>query len=151
NFFGRFIAGGCDDPRKAIRYLRLCTPFFVRIRSLLEGLSNDRYRFLVIQGMGAAMEYALEETEDEAESTPENKPPPRRQAAPATLDKEAVDLLHAAITSAHDFIGGTDPAIPTPLACIKVPELPRFCTDHIGHDEQAQLAAEFIDWLLTGN
>lgn len=26
NFFGRFIAGGCDDPRKAIRYLRLCTP-----------------------------------------------------------------------------------------------------------------------------
>ena len=37
NFFGRFIAGGCDDPRKAIRYLRLCTPFFVRLRSLLEG------------------------------------------------------------------------------------------------------------------
>src|SRR5262249_10187827 len=25
NFFGQFIAGGCDDPRKAIRYLRLCT------------------------------------------------------------------------------------------------------------------------------
>src|SRR5207247_6805375 len=44
NFFGRFIAGGCDDPRKAIRYLRLCTPFFVRLRSLLEGLSNDRFR-----------------------------------------------------------------------------------------------------------
>ena len=43
------------------------------------------------------------------------------------------------------------PAIPTPLACIKVPELPAFATDHIDKHEQAQLAAEFIDWLLTGN
>src|SRR5205807_3113933 len=61
NFFGRFIAGGCDDPRKAIRYLRLCTPFFVRLRSLLEGLSNDRYRFLVIQGTSAAKDYVPDE------------------------------------------------------------------------------------------
>ena len=35
--------------------------------------------------------------------------------------------------------------------CIKVPELPNFATDHIDRHEQAQLAAEFIDWLLTGN
>ena len=56
NFFGRFVAGGCDDPRKAIRYLRLCTPFFVRLRSLLEGLSNERFRFLVIQGLLVAQD-----------------------------------------------------------------------------------------------
>src|SRR5581483_308405 len=61
NFFGRFIAGGCDDPRKAVRYLRLNTPFFVRVRSLLEGLSNDRFRFLVIQGIEASKEYLVEE------------------------------------------------------------------------------------------
>src|SRR5438093_247481 len=68
NFFGRFVAGGCDDPRKAIRYLRLCTPFFVRLRSLLEGLSNDRFRFLVIQSVNSAQEYEPEEKEEAADS-----------------------------------------------------------------------------------
>ncbi len=148
NFFGRFIAGGCDDPRKAIRYLRLCTPFFVRIRSLLEGLSNERYRFLIIQGMSAAREYA----EDDKDEAPETVPPGRPvRMAPAVLDKDVAELLHAAINTAHDFIGGQDPAIATPFACIKVPELPSFYTDHIDRTEEAPLAAEFIDWLLTGN
>jgi hypothetical protein len=151
NFFGRFIAGGCDDPRKAIRYLRLCTPFFVRLRSLLEGLSNDRFRFLVIQGIGAAKEYAAEEPEEKAEETPDNKPKQALKSDAANLGKEAADLLHAAIDTAHDFIGDHDSTIPTPLACIKVPDLPSFATDHIDRDEQAQLAAEFIDWLLTGS
>jgi MoxR-like ATPase len=148
NFFGRFIAGGCDDPRKAIRYLRLCTPFFVRLRSLLEGLSNDRFRFLVIQGISAAKEHTPDEKEEDADATPDDK---QNKAAPPALAKEAVDLLHAAIDTAHDFLGGRDAAIPTPLVCVKVPELPGFATDHIDRDEQAQLAAEFFDWLLTGN
>jgi MoxR-like ATPase len=151
NFFGRFIAGGCDDPRKAVRYLRLCTPFFVRLRSLVEGLSNDRFRFLVIQGMNAPQDYVADE-DDEAEATPAEttttQPPAGTAAA---LDKEMADLLHAAINTAHDFIGGHDPAVPTPLVCIKVPDLPLFSTDHIDRGEQAQLAAEFIDWLLIGN
>src|SRR5579883_1228252 len=151
NFFGRFVAGGCDEPRKAIRYLRLCTPFFVCIRSLLEGLSNDRFRFLVIQGMGAAKEYAADEAEEDADAAAETKPNLHSKVESATLDKEAVDLLHAAINTAHDFIGERDEAIPTPLACIKVPDIPNFASDHIDKDEQAQLAAEFIDWLLTGN
>jgi hypothetical protein len=147
NFFGRFVAGGCDDPRKAIRYLRLCTPFFVRIRSLLEGLSNDRFRFLVIQGMTASKDFAVEEEEDGA-ATLQNQAPKITYVA---LEKEAADLLHAAINTGHDFVGGKDPSIPMPLVCIKVPELPAFATDHIDKDEQAQLAAEFIDWLLVGN
>src|SRR5262249_6639480 len=152
NFFGRFIAGGCDDPRKAIRYLRLCTPFFVRIRSLLEGLSNDRFRFLVIQGINAAKEYAAEEKEEEADgSPPDGKQNQNPAAAPPALDKEATELLHAAIDNAHDFVGMRDPALPGPLVRIKVPDLPNFATDHIDKSEQAQLAAEFMDWLLTGN
>ena len=52
---------------------------------------------------------------------------------------------------AGNFVGGPDPTIPKPFMCIKVPEVPTFATDHIDRDEQAQLAAEFIDWLLTGN
>jgi MoxR-like ATPase len=151
NFFGRFIAGGCDDPRKAIRYLRLCTPFFVRFRSLLEGLSNDRFRFLVIQGINVAKEYEPEEDEETEDSPPDGKQDPDSLFAPAVLDKEVAELLHAAINTAHDFLGGPDAAIPTPLVCIKVPDLPRFATDHIDKTEQAQLAAEFIDWLLTGS
>jgi hypothetical protein len=150
NFFGRFIAGGCDDPRKAIRYLRLCTPFFVRIRSLLEGLSNDRFRFLVLQSVSASQEYAALDRESPTEPATEAKPAPT-QPAQMPLDKETVDLLHAAIDSGHDFVGGRDAAIPTPLACITVPDLPSHCTDHIDRDEQAQLATEVIDWLLTGS
>src|SRR5262249_5705100 len=151
NFFGRFIAGGCDDPRKAIRYLRLCTPFFVRVRSLLEGLSNDRYRFLVIQGVGATKEYAPEGEEEAADGTPGGKQNQPAKAAPPTLDKDAADLLHAAVNTAHDFVGGPDPAIPEPLVCVKVPKLPAFADDHIDRDEQARLAAEVMDWFLTGN
>jgi hypothetical protein len=151
NFFGRFIAGGCDDPRKAIRYLRLGTPFFVRLRSLLEGLSNDRYRFLVIQGTDPAREYVHEEKDEIDDDSPEQAPIPNAAPVPLTLDKDTTELLHAAINTAHDFIGGPEPSIPTPLVCIKVPELPHFPTDHIDKNEQAQLAAEFIDWLLTGN
>src|SRR5262249_8296351 len=150
NFFGRFIAGGCDDPRKAIRYLRLCTPFFVRLRSLLEGLSNDRFRFLVVQGVGDIRDYVPEEPE-EAGGTPATPQPPPATQTTAPLDKDAAELLHAAINTAHDFIGGPDPAITRPLVCIKVPDVPSFATDHIDSHEQAQLAAEFIDWLLTGN
>jgi hypothetical protein len=150
NFFGRFIAGGCDDPRKAIRYLRLGTPFFVRLRSLLEGLSNERFRFLVIQGITATKEYAPDESEETADES-DGEPKQKRLAASPVLDKEAAELLHAAIDNAHDFVDGCDAAIPTPLACVKVPELPAFATDHIDKDEAAQLAAEFMDWLLTGN
>jgi hypothetical protein len=116
NFFGRFTAGGCDDPRKAIRYLRLCTPFFVRIRSLLEGLSNDRYRFLTIQGMNSAKEYAVEE---EPEDPPaEGTPKPIVPVTTPTLDKETAELLHASINNAHDFVGGADATIPRPFACV---------------------------------
>src|SRR5262249_9121859 len=137
NCFGRFIAGGCDDPRKAVRYLRLCTPFFVRLRSLLEGLSNDRFRFLVIQGMSAAKEYAPEENEETADSPEDGEQDPNPTPAPAALDKEAAKLLHASVNNAHDFVGGRDAAIPTPLACVKVPELPNFATDHIAKNQQA--------------
>jgi MoxR-like ATPase len=151
NFFGRFIAGGCDDPPKAIRYLRICTPFFVRLRSLLEGLSNDRFRFLVIQGASAAREYPIEGTEETAGGAPEGQQPRNAAPAPPVVGKDAVELLHASIDNGHDFVGGCDPSIPRPLGCVKVPELPDFATDHIDKGEQAQLAAEFFDWLLTGN
>src|SRR5205823_13743622 len=102
NFFGRFIAGGCDDPRKAVRYLRLCTPFFVRFRSLVEGLSNDRFRFLVIQGIDGGKEYDSDEKEEKPNTPPaksNQNPPP----APS-LSKDETELLHAAINNAHDFL-----------------------------------------------
>jgi MoxR-like ATPase len=156
NFFGRFIAGGCDDPRKAIRYLRLSTPFFVCLRALLEGLSNDRFRFLVIQGMTACRDLGPEEPEAApaqeavANATGDAKQNAAPKAPPA-LDKDATDLLYAAINTAHDFVGGPDAGIPTALACIKVPELPQFAADHIESKEHGRLAAEFMDWLLTGN
>jgi hypothetical protein len=151
NFFGRFIAGGCDDPRKAIRYLRLCTPFFVRLRSLLEGLSNDRFRFLVVEGVGGQADYAPDDEEEPAEGQAGGQQAVIPILAAVPLDRDATELLHAAINTAHDFVGGPDAAIPTPLVCLKVPELPAFSTAHIDNSEQTALALEFIDWLLTGN
>src|SRR5262249_4286831 len=107
--------------------------------------------FLVIQGIHAAKEYAPEEPEEPAAAAPDAKPNPDPKPAPPALDREAAELLHASINHAHDFVGGCDPSIPTPLVCIKVPELPAFATDHIDKGEQAQLAAEFVDWLLAGS
>ena len=49
-------------------------------------------------------------------------------------------LLHTAVNNAHDFVGGHDPAIPAPLVCVRVPDLPDFDTDHIDKHEPAQLA-----------
>jgi MoxR-like ATPase len=151
NFFGRFIAGGCDEPRKAIRYLRLCTPFFVRIRSLLEGLSNDRFRFLVIQGVDTATGDSPDDSEEDGAVATDKQQNRASNAAPTALDKDVADLLHASIHTAHDFLGGADPTLLTPFVCIKVPDLPNFATDHVDKNEQGQLAAEFMDWLLTGN
>lgn len=150
NFFGRFIAGGCDDPRKAIRYLRLCTPFFVRMRSLLEGLGNDRFRFLVIQGIDGGKEYGADEKEEKP-ATPPAKPNQNTPPPPPSLAKDEAELLHAAINNAHDFLSQGNGTAPTPFVCVKVPDVPNFVTDHIDTNEQAQLAAEFMDWLLTGN
>src|SRR5207248_1537467 len=112
--------------------------------------SNDRFRFLVVQGADAAKEYAAD-AEDAGEAPAAGKPNPKAEAAPPVLDKEAAELLHAAIDTAHDFVGGRDAAVPAPFACVKVPDVPDFATDHVDKPEQAQLAAEFIDWLLTGS
>jgi hypothetical protein len=90
--------------------------------------------------------------EEETDDTPaEGTQKPAAPVATSALDNEAAELLHASINNAHDFVGGCEAAIPTPLVCIKVPDVPNVATDHIDRNEQARLAAEFIDWLLTGN
>lgn len=150
NFFGRFIAGGCDEPKKAIRYLRLCSPFFVRMRSLLEGISNDRYRYLVLKGIESSFEVAddsMDEDSDSVEQILGQVPPP----PPLVLDKEAVELIHACIDNSHDFLGEEEDQFVEPFTCIKVPDLPSFTTEHVESSERAQLASELMDWLLVGN
>ncbi len=147
NFFGRFIAGGCDDPRKAIRYLRICTPYFVRLRSLLEGLGNDRYRFLVLRGIESTVDYVSTESPDDSDPDADALQHLLNQdTEPVGLSKEAVDMVTACIDYAHDFVEDR-----APFQCIKVPELPGFGTDHIDTPERTQLAAEVIDWLIAGN
>ena len=133
-------------PRGAIRQLRLCTAFFVRLRSLLEGLSNDGFRFLVIHAGPVCASTAPEPTQ----AAP-NQPNQQAKQLPPPLDRESSELLHAAVNTAHDFLGRFDPDIPRPFACLKVPDVPSFLADHVDKHEQGQLAAEFVDWFLTGN
>ncbi|MGE3808142.1 MAG: AAA family ATPase, partial [Gemmataceae bacterium] len=129
NFFGRFIAGGCSEPRKAIRHLRIASGFFVRIRSLLEGLTHDRFRFLVVR---AAPTAAATFKDDEV--------------APG-LGRDDAELIHECVNHAADFLGDDS----LNLVCIEVPELPYLATHHFESKERGQLAAEIIDWLITGN
>src|SRR5207244_3649841 len=103
----------------------------------------------VIQGIDGGKDYGADEKEEKPNTPPAK--PNQNPAPPPSLAKDEAELLHAAINNAHDFLSQGDAATPTPFVCIKVPDVPNFVTDHIDTNEQAQLAAEFIDWLITGN
>jgi|GEM_PF-5580891 len=136
NYFGRFIASNKSGPEKSARHLHMSTPFFVRMRSLLEGLSFNKKRFLVVQTVDRSFE---EENE--------SKKPPVRLESP-DLNK----ILHACVSHASDFYGSEQGDSEHPsLACIKLPRLPPVSSYHIKEGEHAAFVAEFYDFLMTGD
>ena len=146
NFFGRFIAGGTDDPRKSIRYLRICTPFFVRTRSLLEGLSHDRRNFLVL-------DIKSKEFEDAQKRREQEQPDESGPLGPITkADNETVvNILHATINRVADFVRGSDGKINPDLQCIELPRLPPVLYDQVDPKQRAEFGVQFFNWLLYGD
>ena len=137
NFFGRFIAGGAEDPSQALRHLQLTMPFFVRMRGLLEALSAPRGRGLVIDWVSI-------------------KQPKERDGASIGRDLDGWEarmrtIVHACIDSADDMTAGAMPSIGTQFAVIDVPYLPGFSLDTVDQREYSQLAREYCDWLFMGD
>lgn len=135
NLFGRFICGGCETPQKAIRHLQICNAFFIRMRSLLEGLSNERRSFLTIS-------FEPEASEDPAD--PPEKVPNRVELDPI------YDYIHACVDNAVDLTGALQIGINNKLCCIEIPRLPQAESGHIDSSEREQLAVELCDWLFYG-
>jgi MoxR-like ATPase len=135
NYFGRFLASGCDTPDRAARHLQLAIPFLVRMRSLFEGLQYPVLNFLKINLVA-----------------PQDGPGPQSNAKrinPETY-RNTVHLLHAAINNSWDFFGQDSADTSQRLACIPVPLFPNVDVDHIEKKRWNELAVAMYDWFFFG-
>jgi hypothetical protein len=136
NFFGRFLAGGCETPDRAARHLQLAIPFLVRMRSLFEGLNNSVLNFLKI-----------DITSPQDGSGPQSH---QKRMQPETV-RNAIDIIHAAVNHSWDFFGRMASDTTQRLACITVPRLPNVQAEHIDKKRWNELAVALYDWLLFGS
>lgn len=147
NFFGRFLAGGCEDPQKAARHLQITSPFFVRIRSLLEGLSNPKKRHLTLE-ITSREERELEEQQGTRGPGPGKS---RRAFAQADANRPVHDILHACINYSSDFVGiDSGHKIAVPLHVVEIPRLPAISVDQFEPSQKAALAVALYEWLFFG-
>jgi MoxR-like ATPase len=135
NFFGRFLASGCDTPDRAARHLQLAIPFLVRMRSLFEGLQYPVLNFLKIDVVppndGAGRQ-----------SNP-------KRVAPDVY-RNTLQVLHAAINNSWDFFGLASSENTQRLACIPVPNFPNVEVEHIDKKRLSELAVAMYDWFFFG-
>jgi MoxR-like ATPase len=136
NFFGRFLAGGCETPDRASRHLQLAIPFLVRMRSLFEGLNAPILNFLKIDIMS---------------SQDGSGPQSQQKRIPTETQRNAIDIIHAAVNHSWDFFGRTDTDASQRLACIPVPRLPNIQAEHIDKKRWNELGVALYDWLLFGS
>lgn len=144
NLFGRFIAGGCNNPDKAQRHLKLTTPFFIRMASLLEGLGNERKRFLIVSHHG---------TFDGQE---EERPDARKTHSAPFFDMHHGDI-NQIITSCIDHsddLWGQDPnakkAKHPSYACIQVPKMSGIDMDHVKPEDRTRFTEQIYEWIFSG-
>lgn len=137
NYFGRFLAGGCETPQQAARHLQLATPFLIRMRSLFEGLGNKEHNFLHLDIHSSAERTA-------------NDPKSGIKRAGGAVHLEAVQMIHAAINHSPDFWGRVSAEKGQRLVCIQMPGLPNVNAAHIDKKRYSELAVALYEWLLTG-
>ncbi len=135
NFFGRFIASGAEDPSHAARHLRIAMPFLIRMRSLLERLSEKA-------GAIIGIEWVRAKQQSPAES---------RSTELAPWESKTLEFVHACVASADDFTSGSLATIRTGMVVIPVPSLPEFELTTVDRSEYSQLSRELIDWLMLGD
>ncbi len=141
NYFGRFLAAGCDTPDIGMRFLSHSTAFFVRMRSLIEGLSNDSKCYLHTD--------IISQSEVDARVEAGNKGAPGLGIGKL---QNAIDILHTVINNSRDFFGTSGERAETfkPLRCIVVPQLPNPNIGHVPRKEHPALAHALYDWLFFG-
>lgn len=143
NFFGRFLAGGDVTPQRAARHLQLANPFLIRMRSLLEGLSNNRLNFLHVDISSAS-------DRQNSQSGQSGLTGPLELKKRAATHRAAAEILHAVIDNSADFYGAHRPNGNNPLVCIPVPKIPDVRASHIDKRKTGELAVAVFDWLLYG-
>lgn len=141
NYFGRFLAGGDATPQRAARHLQIANPFLIRMRSLLEGLSNNRLNFLHLNISSTA-----DRQNGNSGHTGLVGPDERRKRVESY--RSTTEILHAVINNSADFYGAHRPNGKDPLVCITVPKIPDVNTLHIDKRKHPELAVALFDWLL---
>ena len=147
NFFGRFIASGCDEPHKAVRHLALCAPFLFKFKSLVEGLALNKDSFLVIDRFSSSE--LIQQDRDKDNENQEND----NEFEQMNLDdNHFMEVIYSLLGSLNDFqTEDRDTYHKKSIACIHIPRLPTASTTHIEDKERNQLAIELYDWLFFGN
>lgn len=143
NYFARFIASGCEEPRHALKHLQLASPYFIHLRSLIESLDLERKSMLVVDFDYRDGNKGSDKSNDELVAAAV-----RAGFAPRG---GAVEILQRSIDCAHDFCG-SDPRDKRPqLRCISLPKFPELQDYHIEKKERGELAAQLFDYLFYGD
>lgn len=140
NYFGRFLAGACENPKQAARHLLLANPFLIKLRTLIEGLHNDKLNFLQLD--------VISNLEQEALRTG-TKPPPRSGVSDE-IRTEILEIVHASINACGDLYAGQIPGNKPLLKTISMPRLPDISDDHIDRKRISDLSVALFDWLFFG-
>ncbi len=137
NFFGRFLAGGCDTPERAARHLQVANPFLIRMRSLFEGLAHNTLHFIQLELL------TPNESGNKQQTAAEKK-----QASEA--QRLALDIVHATVNNCADFYKDIRSPSTPKLRCIMMPPLPDLSWGHIDRKQWPELAVAVFDWLCSG-
>jgi len=143
NYFGRFLAGGDETPQRAARHLQIANPFLIRMRSLLEGLSNNRLNFLHLN-----ISSTTDRQNGNAGHTGLVGPDERRKRVESY--RATAEILHAVINNSPDFYGAHRPNGNKPLVCVPFPKIPDVNSLHIDKRKHPELAVALFEWLLFG-
>lgn len=151
SYFGRFLAGGCPEPDQAVRHLQFSTPFFIRMRSLLEGLNHSKNRFLVLVMPSDRVSEETNNDPDEDEDDDDDDDRASRKPSGKGLPDETRSIIHACIDHAHDFWPRSDSPTTQRMRVIEVPQVPKINERiYVDSSETTQFAAEYLDWLMFG-
>lgn len=143
NFFGRFIGWIEWSPLNWVRHLRSATPFFIQVKSLIEGLQNPGRNYFNISAL--SQNTVKKKKEDEEEETLETKETRKE------IQKEFQQVLEVCIEQAKDMLDDSDIQ---KLTCISIPMLPQLSLldmAHIEPKEMKRLAVEIMEWIFFGD
>ena len=136
-FFKHFVTGRCEDPQTGLRHLRCAAPFFVNIKSIIEGLRSSGLNAISIT------------SEIDSLAAPKTEEDKKKFKEAADRQKELFECLPNLVNNSHLFeANATRPVVR--LRSVQVPRLPKFRVDVIEEKQFQAFAQELYDWLFFG-